>query len=328
MTTTSLSEMAARLRGCRRVFVAGHRSPEGDALGASLGLVLALEKLSIEATLFNADPCPPGLRFLPRVEDRLTRELSPATRYDVAVLCDCADPQRVADNLLETINAPVWMVLDHHRTESRFEALGHNDPAAPATCELVLQLLGHLGVEVDADIAACLYTGLAVDTGNFRFSNSTVRAFEAAAGLVRAGADAPAIAHQLFEELPASRLRLLGSALQTLEVSQDGRIASLTIDAEMLRQNGATVDDMDGLVHYPRALAGCAAAILYYISGDGAVRVSLRTSLEPVDVEAVARAFGGGGHQHAAGCTLQTDFDEAKRLVEAEVEKMLRRRLP
>lgn len=322
MTKASLERIARALSAARRVVLTTHRSPDGDGLGACLGLALGLAKLGKDAVVFNADPCPPALRFLPGA-GRITNEL-PATA-DAAAVLDCAEPERVADGLTARLTARDWIVLDHHATEREFANLTHNDPAAPASAELVLRLLKLLGVPLDAEIATCLYAGLAVDTGTFRFSNATPRAFAAAAELTAAGADAPAIAHALFEEQPVAKLRLTAAALATLAVSLGGKLCTLAVDDAMLGAAGAGPEHLDGLVNFPRALRGCAVAALYYTGADGVVRVSLRTSVDAVDVESVARAFGGGGHKHAAGCSLAGPLPAAAAQLAGEVERMLRR---
>ena len=322
MTRSKLSDIAAALAAAKTVLITTHRSPDGDGIGAGMGLLLALEKLGKRASFYNADPVPPSLGFLPFL-DRVTDQLGDFSTPDVVVICDCSEPERVASDFLERVKAPVWIVLDHHRTERVFGNYHHNDAAAPSSSELVLRVLDLLNAPIDKDIADCLYTGLAVDTGNFRFSNATERAFLAAARLVGAGTDASYVAHRLFEEQPIEKLRLTSLALDTLELFLGNRLALLSLTQAMLDKAGATPDEMDGLVNFPRSLAGCSVAALLFDPGAGPIRVSLRTSLEPVDVERVARAFGGGGHQHAAGCSIDASLEQAKRLLAAEAEKML-----
>ncbi len=326
MAASELERAAAALRAAETVLVTAHAQPEGDALGSSLALALLLERMGKRVQLFNADPVPRNLRFLPQIARLLTHAL-PSGPVDAVVLCDVAEPERVSEGL-ESLPARIRIVFDHHLTTRAFGDILVRDADAPATCELILQLADALAVPLDAELATCLYAGIAVDTGNFRFSNAGTRAFAAAARLVAAGADAPAIAHELFEELPLSRLRLLACALGSLELDLEGRVASLTVDAAMLEACAAGTEDLDGLVNYPRALAGCAVALLLYPRSSGETRISLRTSVNAVDVESVARVFGGGGHQHAAGCTIAAPAPEARRRVVAEIERMLARVLP
>ncbi len=325
MTKGSLENVAALLREAAEVLVVSHRVPEGDALGSSLALTLGLRSMGKGARLFNADPCPPRLAFLPRVSETLEHRL-PRERFDAVVMCDCAEPERIADGFPGGVESTHWIVLDHHRTEAPdFGTLVVQDEEAPATSEMILRLFDLLGIVLTPATATCLYTGLAVDTGNFRFSNTTSRAFRAAARLVEAGADAPGIARLLFEEQPVARLRLMARVLDTLELSAGGNLATVKLTPAMLRETGAVVDDADGLVNYPRSLAGCAVAALLYEQAPDSTRVSLRTSLEPIDVESVARSFGGGGHKHAAGCTIEAPLAEAARLLAIEIEQMLGR---
>lgn len=322
MTKASLERIAAVLAAARTVVLTTHRSPDGDGLGACLGLAQGLDKLGKEVTVFNADACPAALAFLPGA-GRLTDRLPAAA--DAAVVFDCAEPERVADGLTARLAARDWIVLDHHATERDFTPLTHNDPDAPASAELALRVLKLLGAPLDAPTATCLYAGLAVDTGTFRFSNATARAFAAAAELTAAGANASEVAHFLFEEQPPAKLKLTAAVLATLEVALAGKLCTLAADDAMLAATGAGPAELDGLVNYPRALAGCAVAALYFTGADGVVRVSLRTSIDAVDVESVARVFGGGGHKHAAGCSMPGPLPQARVRLAAEVERMLAR---
>jgi phosphoesterase RecJ-like protein len=321
----SLAEIAAAIAASSRIMVTTHRSPDGDGLGAALALARGIRSLGKDSFVYNADPFPKQLRFFP-LQELLVADL-PAQPVDAVVMCDCAEPERVHPELTERVQAEHWIVLDHHATERLFGTLHHNDEAAPATCEIVLALLKELGAAVTHEMAVCLYAGLAVDTGTFRFSNATARAFRAATELVSAGVDASRVAHYLFEEQPVAKLKLTARALDTLEISLDGRLATLTVDEAMLQSCGAGRQDMDGLVNFPRALAGCAVAALLFAEGES-TRISLRTSLNEVDVEQVARRFGGGGHQHASGCSIEAPVKSAKAQLEEAVARMLAEKLP
>lgn len=327
MKKASLEEVATALQHVDSVLVTSHRSPEGDALGASLGLTLGLRSLGKSARLFNADPCPDNLRFLPDV-DRLLESRLPSGPFDAVVICDCAESERVHPELATQVETDQWIIIDHHRTQPTLGTLVVQDAEAPATCELILALLDQMQIPIDRDIATALYTGLAVDTGNFHYSNADVRAFSAATRLVAAGADASRIARFVFEERSLPSLRLLALVLDTLEVTEDGRVASITIEPAMLAETGASPEDSMGLVNYPRALAGCAVAVQYMVLDATHVRVSMRTSEEPVDVESVAKVFGGGGHQHAAGCVVELPLERAKASLVGEIRTMLTRVYP
>lgn len=318
--THSLDEVAQALHAARFVLVTTHRSPDGDGLGAGLALTRALGKRGARAIFYIPEPCPAALSFLPGSEALVT-EL-PAEQPDTCVIVDVSEPERVAPDLAARLTPQTWIVVDHHATQAPFGDLRHNDPAAPASSEIVLRLIERLGVPLDAEMAVCLYAGLVVDTGNFRFSNATARAFQAAADLAAAGADAPRIAHLLFEEQPVSKLRLTAAALGTLDLALGGSLATLTVDEAMLAAAGAALADLDGLVNFPRALRGCRVAAVYLVQG-GEVRISLRTSVDAVDVERVAREFGGGGHKHAAGCTFYGALAAARAALADSVARML-----
>ncbi len=183
---------------------------------------------------------------------------------------------------------------------------------------MIHTLAGGLGVQLDAAGASCLYLALVADTGGFRFSNTTVRAFEAAAALVRAGAEPQEIASWLYESRPLGSVRLLGETLATLKLHADGSIATVVVSQEMFDRAGARPGDSEGLIDHARSIAGVEAAALLREQTDGVWKVSLR-SRDRLDVEAIARRHGGGGHRNAAGFRTELPVEEAIEAVVAEL---------
>jgi len=323
----SRPEVVKLLRDGKRFLLFLHELPDGDSVGSTLGLRLALLRLGKEVTVAGPDHVPRVYRFLPGAEHVvLTTELVPAD-WDVTVLLDCAEPARVKDAwAMACAHSHTVINIDHHATNTMFGDVNLVDPKAAATAEQVYDVLGDLGVTVDREIGLCLLAGLVTDTGSFRYENTTPRALRVAAALLEAGAEPWELATRLYESRALSGLRLLARALQTLTLTEDGRIAWLVVDDSMLAETGAEEEETEGLVNYPRSLEGVEIAVVFRVLGTGETRVALR-SRGRADVSRMARALGGGGHPRAAGCLIPGGREEAVARVLAEARREVPDRL-
>ena len=301
----------ARLRRASRVLLTSHAAPDGDALGSELGLAEVARALGIAVTIVNRDPHPAPLGFLPGLETiRVEAELPAGfeREFDLAVLLECPGLDRPALAGLERL--PL-LNIDHHLENARYAEVNVVDEDAPAVGEMVLAIADAAGVTVTESMATNLYAALVTDTGDFRYSNATPRAFTAAARLVTAGARPAQIAEALWEHNPERVVRLTAEVLGTLELLAGGRLAVISCDRAMLEHAGARPEDTENLINIPRGIDGVRVAVFFKALKDGAVRVSLR-SRGDVDVQGVAKAFGGGGHRNAAGCTIAGTVAEAR----------------
>lgn len=301
----------ARLRRASRVLLTSHAAPDGDALGSELGLAEVARALGIAATIVNRDPHPAPLGFLPGLETIRVQAELPAgfeREFDLAVLLECPGLDRPALAGLERL--PL-LNIDHHLENARYAEVNVVDEDAPAVGEMVLAIAEAAGVAVTESMATNLYAALVTDTGDFRYSNATPRAFAAAARLVTAGARPAEIAEALWEHNPERVVRLTAEVLGTLELLAGGRLAVISCDRAMLERAGARPEDTENLINIPRGIDGVRVAVFFKALKDGAVRVSLR-SRGDVDVQGVAKAFGGGGHRNAAGCTIAGTVAEAR----------------
>ena len=301
-----------RLRSARRVLITSHSAPDGDAIGSELGLAELAQRLGVKTEIINRDPCPATLDFLPAAESISVVEELPKGfehSHDLVVALECPGLDRAGLAGLDLL--PI-LNIDHHLDNANYGEVNYIDEAAPAVGEMVLAMAESARVPVTPTMAANLYTALVTDTGDFRYSNASPRAFEAARRLVAAGANPAAIAEGLWEHNPARVVRLTATVLGTLEVLGDGRLAVITCDRAMLEAAGARQEDTENLINIPRSIEGVRVAAFFKAFRDGAVRVSLRSRAD-LDVQAVARAFGGGGHRNAAGCTIQGTLADARR---------------
>ena len=296
-----------------RLLLLTHRNPDGDALGSLLALGEGLTSLGKKVTGYVAGEVPGMYAFMPGL-DGLAEVLGEAADYEMVFLLDCHTLERTGVTDFEPSDRTVMAILDHHIVEDPLPDLAVVDPGASSTGELVWKLLLDLEAEITPTMAENLYVAIATDTGFFSFANTTAEAFDVSAALVKAGASPWRVYSRLYLEKPVAKLRLLGLALNGLEFYQGGRIGLMAVTAEMMASTGTTDQDTDGFVEYPRSVGGTEVAALIREIAPRKWKASLR-SMGRADVAALARTFGGGGHRQAAGCTLDGDLAEVKKIL-------------
>jgi bifunctional oligoribonuclease and PAP phosphatase NrnA len=315
---------AGILQSANTLCIASHYGPDGDAIGSTLALGLGLLQLGKKVTLFNVDGVPNNLRFLPQSE-RIIHQIGPRDDFDLLVLVDCAQPSRAGKPIEDLAKEHEPYLIDHHilpGIDDRYHCI---DPQAAATGDVVFNILRQMGSTITPEIAECVYCTLVTDTGQFQYSNTTPYVLRRAAECVDLGADPWHISSNIFEQQPLAAIKLLRLALRTLLIEGGGRYAHMTLTQEMLREADAIPEHAEEFVGYPRSLAGVEVASLFRELPDGRWKVSLR-SKRYVDVAAIASLFAGGGHEHAAGCTLEGGLMGAREQVARAVQKALSRR--
>jgi bifunctional oligoribonuclease and PAP phosphatase NrnA len=318
--------LVARIRRGHRFLVTSHANPDGDALGSSLGLARILRSLGKSATVWNRDPVPPIYLQLPGAATVRVGPEAPdgfPQPFDAAIVLECPSLDRTG---LETHLAALPLLnVDHHLGNAHYGEVNWVDAEAPAVGVMVAQLAEALGVTVDVPAANSLLLALVTDTGGFRFSNATPAAFEAARKLVASGAEVEVVSQWLYESQPEGSVRLLGELLGTLERhGHRGEVATVRLERSMFARAGAAPGDSEGLIDVPRSIAGVEAVALFREIGADEWKVSLR-SRGAVDVEAVPRARGGGGHRNAAGCRFSGPLDAARSALVEELLQALER---
>ena len=320
-----LPEAVAEMRGCRRALVLSHEHPEGDAIGAALGLALALEETGKEVTVYNVDGVPETLAFLPGAE-RVVRELASIEPFDVVFQLDCGAFDRGGKRITELLAVHRNIVnVDHHGTNERFGRWNVVFPDASSTGEIVHRLLAEADIEISVPVATNLYAAVLTDTGSFQNAATSPAALRICAELVEAGANPAEIADRVYSSFPARRQQLLGAALSTLRLDADGAIASMVVPREMMERLGASAADLEGFVEELRRVRGARVAILIRQDDELVQKASLR-SKDGFDVAEIAALLGGGGHKAAAGCTLRdVSVEEARERMVDEVRQRLAR---
>ena len=309
--TTDLKAIADALRQHDRFLVVTHENPDGDALGSMLAASLALRQLGKDAVMYlpGGMPLPREYAFMPL--DDLAREAPADAAERVLLAVDCAKAERIGDD--EAVpRAPLVLDIDHHHDNTRFGDVNLIVADASSTGEVLRDVFAELGVELTPELAEPLYIALVTDTGRFQYANTTPKALRLAAELVEAGADIHAVFQQVYESLEFAKLKLLARALDRAEVLEGGRIVVSHLLRTDFAEAGAAEPYSEGIIDYLRAVEGAELAVLIreQLHGPNAHKGSLRSSIDELDVSAIARRFGGGGHRQAAGFSTDLPLEQ------------------
>ncbi|MDI3280488.1 MAG: bifunctional oligoribonuclease/PAP phosphatase NrnA [Bacillota bacterium] len=320
------------LQSRSRFLVLSHMHPDGDCIGSMVAMSWLLRRLGKVVYLVNQDGVPPAYRFLPGSREILrARDFCAqgrGERAEVAVILDSGNLKRLGEALACLSPEMTVVNIDHHeqnQVEGARTVVNYVHPEASATGELVYNLIRAAGLEIDREAALALYTAIFSDTGGFRFQNTNPYILALGAELARAGADPPLVAEHVFDTKSLAVLKLLGRALSSLEVTAGGRVAWIAMPEEVLTSSGVSWEETEGFVNYARMVEGAQVALLFREETGGKVRVSWR-SRGSVDVGAMARELGGGGHVNAAGCEVPGPLNEGIQRVLRLVEERLAER--
>lgn len=312
-----LKRIAETIRRERRFLIASHENPEGDAVGSILALGLGLRQMGKKVTIFNPDPIPEVLAFLPGAGE-VIRQAPKNVRFDAAFALDCGDKKRLGEAFPRPEKIGWLINVDHHGSNTQFGDVNLVDPQASSAAEMVFELLREIPVKISRPIGENIYTGILTDTGSFHYSNTTEKTFAVARECVLAGVEPWQIAEKVYENQPVARLRLLPRVLETLKIEEDGRVSSVVVTQRMLARVGAAPALTEDFINYPRAVKGTEVALLFREIHPKKYRVSFR-SRGKIDVSQISRAFQGGGHPNAAGCTVEGTLREVKEKVLTQV---------
>src|SRR5436190_10178336 len=298
--------IAAVLAAGARVALTTHVNADGDGVGSEVALWHLLADRGVTAVIANPTPIPERFGFLvPNGADHSGRAAKEIEAADVVVVLDISDIGRLGDLRRAIKQSHAVVCIDHHVSQGSLPdgpRLVARDAAA--TAELVFDFACAVGWPLSRDAARALYVGLLTDTGAFRFANTSPRALRVAGALLERGVDPESIYESVYASAPEGRVRLMTEVLETLVVEPEHGVAWVTVPPDALRRHGATADDLDGIVEFPRSIAGVRLALLFRNLANGNVKVSFR-SVGDVDVAELAGRFGGGGHRKAAGASLE-----------------------
>jgi phosphoesterase RecJ-like protein len=317
----AIRALTAHLRPGARVALSTHINADGDGCGSEAAMAGLLAQLGMRPMIVNPTPWPDMFRFLLPDEtlDQSPRGAAALREADLLIVLDISDVKRLGGlgDAVRSLKIPK-LVIDHHiATDDPAGDVVVSDTTACATGELVFDLARVLGLELTTPVATGLYVAMLTDTGGFRFSNTTPRCHAIAGQLLAAGIEPEEMYRRVYASVPVGKLELLREALATLEVDPAYGLSWISVPAGAMERFGVRSEDLDGIVEHPRSIAGTRLALFFRDLGHGKVKVSFRSTGD-VDVNALAREFGGGGHAKAAGALVAGGLDAVRdRVVDA-----------
>lgn len=314
MARSDLAGIAAALRAARSVLVTTHVHPDGDAVGSVLAVAGLARTLGCpDVTCLLHDPVPRLYRWLPGASS-IAQPSGTIPAVDLVVLVDASHAERTGSVAPAFAAAAKVAVIDHHVEDPPEEYLYFSDASYGAAGEIVVDLFEAAGVPMTHDPALCAYVAIATDTGGFRFSNTTARTHRIVAGLLDCGVDVATVSGHVFDAMSPSKFSLLRHVLNKMEFHANGRIAFGAVSQADMAEAGALDEDFGGLINYAGNVEGVELAILLRQTADGKWKASCRSG-EGVSCASLMRLFGGGGHERAAGASLDLSLEEARERV-------------
>jgi len=306
------------IRGRQRFVLSSHSRPDGDSIGSQLAMAYALRALGKDVAVVNADPAPPPLMAFPGVPDI---RIAPAIDgdFDAAIIMECGDIGRTGVAGLDRFFV---INIDHHPGNTGYGRINWFDAGAAACGEMVFDLVRALGVKLSLEIATHIYLAILTDTGSFHYSGISPRTFVICREALEAGVDPVLVARNVYDSNNMGRLKLFGSVLSAMQIDGTGRIAIVYLDHEMAREAGGTYEDTEGLINLPLTVKEIQAVVFFKQVEGEEYRVSMRSKGD-IDIGAVAKEFGGGGHKNAAGCTVSGAIDALQKLLLEKIEQAI-----
>jgi len=302
----------------QRFVVSSHSRPDGDSIGSQLAMAYALRELGKTVVVVNKDQAPGPILQFPGVSDIVIAD-HVTEPFDAAIIMECSDLARTG---VSGLDRSFVINIDHHPGNTGFGDINWFDPSASACGEMVFELVRALGVRISAEIATHAYLAILTDTGSFHYSGITPRTFDICKQTLEAGVDPVQVARMVYDSSHLGRLKLFGAVLSDMQIDKSGRIAIVYVDHSMARAAGGTYEDTEGLVNLPLTVKEIEAVVFFKQEKDGEYRVSLRSKGD-IDIGAVAKEYGGGGHKNAAGCTVRGNIDDLRRSLVENVERAI-----
>lgn len=319
---TNLSDIAQLLHDHDRVLILSHVRPDGDALGSQLALGAALIALGKTVTLWNEGPIPQTLHFLPNFTQHDSPKEGTALDVDLVIALDTANRERLGASCLAAINSyQHWITIDHHVSNEGYGDFIHIDEKAPATGEIIYNLLTQTNLPFPEEAVENLYVAISTDTGSFQYSSTTAHTYEIGADLIRRGLDLARVNQLTYMNHGIRRVELLRELLQTFQISEDGKIADCQLTMATKNELSLQVDDGEGLIDVLRGINTVLVAVWFEELKDGFIRVSMRSKDPRANVSEIGAHFGGGGHILAAGIRMAGPLATARQQVLAKINE-------
>lgn len=312
------------IRESERICVVGHVRPDGDCIGSQLGLALALKNQGKKVVCWNQDPMPKKLAFLD--PDTLLQKPEKGREFDCVIATDCASFERLGTAGACIGDRKLFINIDHHASNTRYADVNWIAARQPSTGELIFRLLRAANWAITPDIADCLFTAISTDTGSFQYPSTRPATYYVAGKLVDRGADLAKVCNEVYQSYPLSRVRLLRHVFNHFRLTHNDQIAYFWLKKADFARTGAQQDDSEGLIDHIRAIEPVVVACVFEEAEPELTRLSLRSKSDKVDVNEIAKLFGGGGHKAAAGARIPGKPLTVQRQVLNAIKKALNSR--
>jgi phosphoesterase RecJ-like protein len=317
MKPAAFPEIREALRNRRRILIASHLRPDADAYGSTIAAALWLRSEGHEVTVWNTDGMLGKFTFLPSSEIVTAPSETPVS-FDAVLSLDTSVKNRLGAVIDVIAGDPLWICIDHHKSNEGYADLNLIDPSKPATGEILAEAFLAEGITITPEMAVNLFAAISTDTGSFQYEGTSARTYEIAAELIRRGVNVAAISRSLYENQPKRRLELLRHALVHARFSCDDQVASFALSLADVKKLGVLPEDSEGIIDNLRSVEGVKAAAFLEELPDGKVRLSLRSKDSGFDACALCGQFGGGGHPMASGARITGSLEEVEeRVLEA-----------
>lgn len=316
----TLDRIIEEIDNAKTIAILTHENPDGDAIGSSLALYLALKKYGKNSDVIIPE-YPETYDFLPGAKSIIKE--SEVKKYDLAIALDCSDSNRLNGFVNYFDDAKVRISIDHHSSNKMFADYNFVNPESPATAQILIIVLEAMGVFIDKEIGTCLLTGIITDTGGFKYQNVNAVTFEFVAELLSVGVNVSKTYKRVLETKTKAQFQLTKIVTNRMEFLENDKVTFTYITKEDQEEVNAKVGDHDGLVEIGKSLEGVEVSVFLRETDHNTYKVSLRSN-EYINVSDVALMFGGGGHIRAAGCSIQGSLDQVKNKVITEIRNVLK----
>ena len=321
-TPKSILKILEAIKGMQQFCVVGHIRPDGDCIGSQLALTLALQSQGLDVCCWNQDPAPAKLQFMDA--EGLLKAPEPDRAFDCVIAVDAASYERLGTVADHIQSRKLLINIDHHPSNTRYGDINWIASHSASSGEMIYQLIQAARWPLSRPIADCLFTAISTDTGSFQYPSTSQSTFETAGQLVKKGADLGAICDEVYQSYSLSRVRLLKRVYNQFKLTEENQIAYLWLKKTDYAKSGATREDTEGLIDHIRAIEPVLVACLFEEIEPGETRISLRSKDPAVNVDTIARQFGGGGHKAASGARVEGKPLTIQRRVISAIRKALR----
>ncbi|MFC1767808.1 bifunctional oligoribonuclease/PAP phosphatase NrnA [Candidatus Margulisiibacteriota bacterium] len=308
------------IKTAKKILVMGHTDPDGDAIGSMTSMYILLKNLKKKAVMYCPDEVPETYKFLP-YSGKIKNKLSPKLKFDLGIAVDCGDIKRLGSKINVRKMVKTLVNIDHHPDNTKFGDINYIRSISSVS-EIMYGLFNFCAQPIDKRAATSLYVGIMTDTGNFRYDYTTSDTLRIAADLVDDGANISGLAMKVYETKTMSAMKVLGAAMYGVKCSKSGRVAWSALTSDLMAATGARSEDLTGIVDAIRSIRGVEVAVLFREVEDG-IKVNFRSKYK-INVSAIAKKLGGGGHVRASGVMIKGDIDEVQQKVLKEVFKVIK----